>query len=445
MNYVGDAGEANGFVITPLIEKSIEQLSARKSVFLSLMRDLENREERVKTVDIGEKEVDVGNSKAVWLKDFEKGNEARITLGLDLDGMPTHGDHPVRKGNYLDFMHDEIFLNAFRSPEYPLYGEMDQQKFAQMINNLSSYQQRKIAEYMGRWVDFLGLQALFCGADRGLMLDKDGGLGKKFLNATSPGEQLSCMNTYVADHGFVSWDSDRSTYEGNISTELNDLTDSTSCGFNLNEHERHQDFITSVKRYPEVQFGGKNLRAIALADPWLIKRLLNRSSDWMTLLKDADVRGIEKNHAINRDQAVIVDRIMYIPVDWMRAFRVDQNDLSDGTVPQYGAGLTKDPQSEIDSANNKNICPIVYISAGALLAGRGSKFYQDSNGKSQKKGRIWFTGDFDPHGTSGGWAAHMKLGFKRCEWFSPDGSDYMNNKSHVAWYWDPGPGIDFSA
>jgi hypothetical protein len=85
------------------------------------------------------------------------------------------------------------------------------------------------------------------------------------------------------------------------------------------------------------------------------------------------------------------------------------------------------------------------MGAGALLHGACRKIY--GAGTDQKKGgRMWFTPRYGDHGIGGGWAAHMKIGFKRYEPAANDGrTEYHNESMLIAWFFDPGPGNSFAS
>jgi hypothetical protein len=418
--------------------------------------DSSGRDRLVKTHDIaGEGEYDVATSSCIQTKEITVGDEVRFTLIEDFKGKPTHGSAAVRAGDYPNMKHDHVRINVFHSPEYPFWSEMDQQRFANLIANMEPEYQQQIGRYMGDWTDFLGLQSCFCGADRGLLLTSDGGLGMQLMNAAAAGDAISCKNTYVGGTGLIPWNDTRATFEAAIGTAIYGLSDAATKGFSLNAHEKILSIIQSNNRFKEVEFMGKRLRAVALADPWLIKRFLNRgmsSGDWLTILRDADVRG-PKNGAIDRDQAVIIDKVLYIPVDWMRAFRPYGDNAAQ---PTYGVGLasTYDPKDFIDTVETTSSptgaamkkCSIIYMGAGAVLHGACSKLYGAGTQAPKKNGRVWFTPRYGEHGIGGGWAAHMKIGFKRYEPKAEDGrTAYHNDSMLVAHFYDPGPGVSFAA
>jgi hypothetical protein len=443
--FVGAAGDAtHAYTVVPVIEKTIDVLNRRYSIFGGLGWDDAGREQMVKSMDVGGKTMDIGTSSVIQAKDITVGDEWRTTLGKDFIGLPTHGNAPVKPGQYPEFLHDNVKVNMFDSPEFPFWGEMDQQRFANMISNLEPYYQKKIAMYMADWTDFLGLQSCFHGADRGLLLTTDGGLQMQLMNAASAGDPISCKNTFVGRNGMVAWNASRATFEASVGHAIYDLTDNALDGFSLERTEVLHNQL-QVLGFQKTEFMGKQLQAIALCDPWLVKRLIRRNSNntYYTLLKDADVRG-PKNQAIDHMQSVIVDGVLYMPVDWMRAFRAKGND---NVQPTYGAGLTSDPQEYIKTADTQSKkCAIIYLGARALLCAKGSKFY-GAGTDVKKGGRIWFTYRNDPHGKGGGWAAHTKVGFKRYEPTSKLGGavEYHNDASMVAWFYDPGPGTSFAA
>ena len=446
-SYVGHVGDAtHAFTQQAIIEKSIDRLSQRYSIFGGLGADAKGRERLVKTMEFGGETRDISTTSVIQTKEIDEGDEARFSLMDDFKGIPTHGNAPVKPGDYPTFYHDLVRLNMMDSPEYPFIGEMDQQRFANLIANMEPEYQAQIAQYMGKWVDFLGLQSIFHGADRGLLLTTEGGLGMTLMNAPSAGYAISCKNTYVGGSGLVTWSATRATYEASVGHAIYGLTDTATDHFSLTAHETIRNEITSNKRFKSASAFGLDLRAVALADPWLVQRLLTRNSNnaWYVLMKDADVLG-PKNHAIDQDQSVIVDKILYIPCDWLRAFRATG---ADNVQPAYGCGLTGDPQVTIKTADtDSKKCAIVYLGAKALLCARSAKVYGAGVAAENKKGgRIWFSRRYGEH-KGGGIAAHTKVGFKRYEPKTEIGGtvDYINNQSLVAWFYDPGPGVALGA
>jgi hypothetical protein len=455
-SYVDKAGAStNAFTVVPMIEKAIDRLSRRASVFGGLGMDSEGRDRLVKTTDIGGESRDITNSSCIQTKEITEGDEVRFTLMEDFKGKPTHGSAPVRAGDYPKMKHDDMRINILHSPEYPFWSEMDQQRFANLIANMEPEYQTQIAAYMAEWNDFLGLQACFHGADRGQLLTTDGGLGIQIGNATSAGQAVSCKNTYVGGSGLIAWNDTRATFEASVGHAIYDLSDTTSKGFSLNAHEKILNQITSNKRFKMVDFMGKQFRAVALADPWLIKRLLSRgmvTGEWLTILRDADIRG-PKNGAIDRDQAVIIDKVLYIPCDWMRAVRPYG---ADNAQPTYGCGLatTYDPKDFIDivettsspTGASMNKCSIIYMGAGALMHGACNKLYGAGTQAPKKNGRVWITPRYGEHGQGGGWAAHTKIGYKRYEPMAEDGrTEFHNDSMLIAHFYDPGPGVAFAS
>lgn len=441
-SYVGAVGDStHSYTVQATINAAIDRLSQRNSVVGALGWDQAGRERLVQTQLVGGEERDVGNTSCIQTKEITTGDEARFTLGLDLKGRMTHGASPVAKGDYPEFLHDNVRLNVADSPEFQMWPEMDRQRFANLITDVDSYTQQLIAEYMAKNIDFLFLQSAFHGADEGLLQTTNGGLGMKLWNAANAGDACSCSNTYVGGSGMVAWNATRATFEASVGHAIYGLTDTTTDYFSLAAHEAILNQITSNLRFRSVNAFGKNLRAVALADPWLVRRILDRNTNnvWYTLMKDADIRGMD-NHAINRDQSVIIDNILYIPCDWLRAFRAVGND---NVQPTYGCGLTSDPQDYIttaDTASQK--CPIIYMGAQAFLCGKSAKLYQSPKNELVRSGRIWLTERVGEHGKGGGFSAHTKVGFKRYEPMSQTGgtTTYHNDGTLVAWFYDAGPG-----
>jgi hypothetical protein len=429
---VGAYGDANNaYTVEAIINKTIDRLSQRSSVFGGLGWGDDGKERLVQTLELANgDQYDVGNAGVVQIKDIDVGDEYRLTMGKDLKGRLTHGNAPVLPGDYPAFFHDNLRINVMDTPEFPFWGEMERQRFANVITNMDEYTQTLIGEFVAKNIDFKGIQALLCGADEGLLSTANGCLGLQLWNAAAAGTVCSCKNTYVANAGITAWNNTRATFEAAIGAAIYDLADTAACYFDLDEHEKILNLITSTLRFRTVSAFGQQFRAVALADPWLVKRLLQRSSGntWYTLMKDADIRGMQ-NHAIDRDQSVIVDKVLYIPCDWLRAFRAIG---ADNVQPTYGAGITADPQVYIDTADTASCkCAIIYMGAQALLCGRSNAIYQQDDGNRVKSGRVWLTKRDGVHGKGGGYAAHTKIGMKRYEL--------------VAWFYDKGPGTTAAA
>jgi hypothetical protein len=440
---VGAFGEStHAYTVTAMINATIDRLSQRNSLVGGLGWDQGGRERMVETKLIGGQERDVGNTSCIQTKEITVGDEARFTLGLDLKGQLTHGTAPVAKGGYSEFLHDNVRLNVFDTPEFQLMAEMDKQRFANLITDMDQYTQEQIALFTAKWIDFLFLQSIFHGADEGLLQTTNGGLGMQLWNAPSAGYACSCKNTYVGGSGMVTWSDTRATFEASVGHSIFGLTDTSGDYFSLEAHEKILHQITSNLRFRTVNAFGMNLRAVALIDPWLLQRILTRNSNntWYSLMKDADVRG-PQNHMIDRDQSVVIDKILYIPCDWLRAFRATG---ADNVQPTYGCGLTSDPQTYIETADTASYkCPIIYMGAQAMLCGKSAKIYTNPSGDRVKSGRIWLTERIGEHEKGGGFSAHTKVGFKRYEPMSQTGSPvtYHNDGTLVAWFYDGGPGV----
>lgn len=445
-SYVDAYGAStHAYTVSAVINKAIDNLSQRASIVGGLGWDAEGRERLVLTKDIGGESRDIGNTGCIQTKEINVGDEARFSLALDFQGRLTHGAAPVEQGQYPEFLHDNVRMNVADSPEFQLWDEMSRQRFANLIDDMDMFTQQQIALYMGKWADLMFLQACFHGADEGQLLTTSGGLGLQLWNAASAGYVCSPKNIYVGGSGMVTWNANRATYEAAVGSAIYGLTDTTGDGFSLTSHEAILNQINNVLRFPMVDAFGLKLRAVCLIDPWLIRRILLRNSNntWYTLMKDADVRG-PKNHMIDQDQSVIIDKILYIPCDWLRAFRPYG---SDAAQPTYGAGITADPQVYIATADTASLkCAALYMGAQAMLCAKSNRLYTKSSGQRIKTGRIWVTERPGVHGKGGGLSAHTKVGFKRRLLSSKDGgSMYLNNNFLAAFFYDPGPGESFAA
>lgn len=445
-SYTGYAGgSTNAYTTQFALHKQLDRMVSRRSLFSHMMEGSSGRPKKVKMIEYGGQDVDVLNSNIVQSKPhLNNKDECRFTLIKDLYGEPTFNDEEPRSGGYLSFLHDGVYLNEFHSPEYDYLGEMDTHRLENSVPNLKAHYKEAIADYAAEWLDISGLEALLFGADRGNLLTSDGGRGMQLMNATAAGETLSCKNTYVAGHGWVAWNDTRATFEANIGTEIYDLIDDSDYGWSLNLHHAVTRTLASSKKFKKAELYGKQINGIVLTDPWIVARIQERTSgnDYYNMFKDAGKRG-KDNPVINSSKAIVLDGWVYVSCEWLRAYRAYGND---GVKPTYGAGITNDPRTWIDTyGDTYKKCAMIFLGARALLNASSEKVYTEKLSQ-QNAGRIYFTTRKPVHTGGGGIVAHMKQGMKRYEPEAKDGTtEYQNYSTAVIWTYDPGPGVSFAA
>jgi hypothetical protein len=158
-----------------------------------------------------------GTGKAIEvLTDFnhQGGWAIDVPVKLPLRKKPIYGDKQA-KGNEEDFnwVYLRGLINQVRYPVKTsdgLMGEqaLDAKKMMQIWKNTKD----EIASINQRWQSYAPYDAIYRGYSDNLFDDP--------INMT----QKSHPNFYVAGYGKVTWDSDNDTYEGNIATQIGNLS-----------------------------------------------------------------------------------------------------------------------------------------------------------------------------------------------------------------------------
>jgi hypothetical protein len=421
------AGTAtNAYPVRFNLDKEIYYYFQYKSIFGKL-----NMGRMVKTIaqKFGQNtmSIDSGNASPVWEKPIVDGDECRLTLREENKGLATYGEADVAAGDFATYMHSVIRVNAVHSPAYPIPGIVSAERIKEMIRDLVGIEKENIGVWGGKEQDLDGFRSLFCGASRGLLISTNGGLGIT-LYGGSAGAQRSCYNvtTGATTGSLVTPSATLATHEGNVENALTAInSDDESYGFSWAKH-RGNLYLLDYLNIPSATVGKTEYRSIALCDPRLVDRLV-RDSSLQTAMQHAYARG-KDNPALYNMNAFVLDDILYLPCKQMEYFRPTPNaGTSDVT---YGCGTTSDPRSSSFS-NTSNICAIAYMGQGALLRG--------------KKSEVWWTEETGRHGVGAEYAVHYWDGWLRHEWFSKDDRTQMkNDRSLMAFYYDPGVGSSFA-
>jgi hypothetical protein len=291
----------------------------------------------------------------------------------------------------------------------------------EVIDDVVSLKKDGIAMWRGKEVDLDAWRAIFMGASRGLLLQTNGGMGVTLFGG-SAGQQRSSYHTYVEnvnDDALVTPSATLATHETNLATALASLSDDDACYFSYESHRRYSHFLEDLDFKP-VKVGGVQYRAVA----WMDRRCMDRLDNDSTLdgkMQNARSRG-DKNPSLYHMDKFVLDDILYVPVKQIEYFRPSVS----GSVITYGCGLTQDPRSKAFT-NSSNICPVVYMGAGALLRGR--------------RAGVDVTVETGRHKVGSEYAVHYHDGWLRHDWFTKDGrSEMFNDSMLVGFHYDKGFG-----
>jgi hypothetical protein len=422
----GNSGDStNSYIVNPKRAKEIYYNATWRTLVSKLTGGAKMEKQQLR---FGKKleTVHIGNSSCIWETEITSGNEERLTMVEHRDGMPSgYGDYANQTGNYDKYKHTRVWINQIDSTADPVPGRCSIKQVKDILNDPKSILQKGQKMWAGQEVDFEFIRACLMGASRNLLLTTKGGTGISLYNA-SAGETRSCYNFYVPETGLVTPSTTRATHETNVGTALSTLADNSIYAFDLGEHNKLGDIWSNL--YGEAPtVGGKQYFSVWLMDPWLVHRLAVTGGQYDTLMREAHARGA-KNPAIDHMAPIVLDEVLYIPYQPLKAFRAS---VSAG-APVYGPGISTDPRPQI-AANTQKICLGICMGPGAMLRATDRM--------------MWSTAALvDPHKQNYNYALHWDDGFVRNEYGAEDGRTELENKKMIvgAWY-DPGPEVPFAA
>lgn len=412
------SGSANNAFIVPFeTEKNIASQMRQASAIGKLSRAMKSQVigqgPNAQTIDVG------ASPAAVWTKEISSGDEVRFTLEQNLSGVPTYGDAKVRMGDYLAYMHANVLLNKLDTPAFPLQEEMNAMRAKEVIQNPESRLRSQIVMYLAEQhvIDFYS--AFFRGASQNLMAAKSEG-GRAVDLGLGAGTQVSPENAVVAGHGWVSGVSGTSTYENNLVTALQSLTDTSSDYVSLGFlaslayalPDRKIQGISGLDGTPESKY-------YCLVDPDILAHLTAPGSDLDKAWRESTERS--KNNMTFINGAVEYRGCVFIPDPWLKKFRPDPTQLAAGSL-QWGT-TSDDKRSYVSTSN---IAPMIILGNGAMLEGHN--------------GSVEVTMDEGYHGKGKSLAAHVKQSFMRTRYLPKDGrtGEVINQSSGVAFFYTPG-------
>ncbi len=417
-SYWGNAGDStNAYIVNPNRKRELYMQATFPTLFGKI-----NGGRLIQHVKMeGTNDVlSVPNSSAVWEETIRFGNEIRFTQIKYAEGNATYGDTTPNAGNFQGYRHARGWINEVNSEAKPLPGRNSLKQVKEIINDPKGDLMTTLMQWVAEEMDYDATRALLLGASRGLLHSNDGALNIALYNQ-SAGQQRSCYNFYVPGTGLVTQSATYATYEGNVATALDSMSDLTTYGFHYSEHRKLSDMIKNKKMKP-ITIGGATYRAVVLQDPDLTARLSISSGTYTTLQKEANARG-DKNPALYHLNPIVLDGILYIPYERLKAFRPSTSN----SVPVYGPGLTEDPRTY---TNSQKLCLSIVLGAGALIRGVDQAVDIKTNTAAFQKGTAIMAAYDD------GWV--------RREEGSEDGTTALTNDgSIVMCHYDPGVEVSF--
>lgn len=382
----------NDYIVPFETEKNIAHEFRFRSAFGKLSKPMKQM-----TVGSGpeQRDLDVGESAAIWSKEITSGDEVRFTLEQNMRGAPTYGDAEVRVGDYLAYLHQNIILNKLDTPAVPVIEEMSAMRVKEVISNPESRIRGQITMYLAEQYTYDVLDGFFKGMSRNLQEPKANG-GRALDLGLGAGIQCSPENFLIAGSGFVSGTGGSGAYETQLISDLNGLEDTAGDYITRDFIHNMRYAVSQRKVAPMAETDGREVWYCP-TDPHLMARLTKPGMPLFEAWKFAKERG-DKNPVFGHG-SLELDGFIFYPEERLKQYRP----ITTGGALLYGSNAPDKREVTVTS----NIALMMVLGNGAILEGHN--------------GAVNITYDEGRHGKGKTIAGHVKQSFMRAVWKPKDG------------------------
>lgn len=372
-------------------EKNIAHEFRFRSAFGKLSKPM-------KTMTVGsgpeQRELDVGESAAIWAKEITSGDEVRFTMEQNMRGSMTYGDAEVRVGDYLAYLHQSVTLNKQDTPAVPVIEEMSALRVKEVISSPESRIRGQLTMFLAEQYTYDVLDGFFKGMSRNLSEAKANG-GRALDIGLGAGVQVSPENFVVAGSGFVSGTGGTSAYETNLLADLGGLED-TAGDYITRDFIHNLRYACSQRKVAPIAGETGDETWYCPCDPHLMARLTKPGMPLHESWKVARERGA-KNPVFGHGSLELNGFVFY-PEERLKQYR-----------PVLGAGIVwgSNAPDKREVVVASNIALMMVLGNGAMLEGHN--------------GQVSITYDDGRHGKGKTIAAHIKQSFMRAVWKPKDG------------------------
>lgn len=391
-------------------EKNIAHEFRFRSAFGKLSKPM-------KTMTVGsgpeQRELDVGESAAIWSKEITSGDEVRFTLEQNMRGSPTYGDAEVRVGDYLAYLHMNIMLNKYDTPAVPVIEEMSAMRVKEVISNPESRIRGQLTMYCAEQYTYDVLDGFWKGMSRNLSEAKANG-GRALDIGLGAGVQVSPENFVVAGSGFVSGTGGTSAYETNLLNDLSGLED-TAGDYITRDFIHNLRYAAGQRKVAPIASEDGRETWYCPCDPHLLARLTKPGMPLHEAWKMARERS-EKNPVFGHG-SLELDGFIFFPEERLKQYRpvLSSSILWGSNAPD---------KREVTVASS--IALMMILGNGSILEGHN--------------GSVSITYDDGRHGKGKTIAGHVKQSFMRAVWKPKDGRTgvRIQQGSMAAAFYEPG-------
>ena len=407
------------YVVSPEMAKNLFYEYRHQSVIGKLSRPMGEM-----TIGTGpnSRTIDISSGSAVQSKTITSGDEVRFTLEQTVEGSPTYGDNPVRDGQYVPYLHSNMYVNKTDSPAFPVMEEMSSLRVRDIIKSPEASIRKQSTFYMAEQNIYDFYDGFFIGASRNLMASKTDG-GRAVDLGAGAGVQVSPENIVVAGYGEIgssSVVSGTAAYESALLTGLLSLENTPGDKISWDLIHQVPYWLQNDKKI-RPHSGGQNddARYIALTDPYLMARLTRVGGPLHEAWKTAQKRGQE--NPIFTPGAVELGNLTFIPDAYLAKYRPD---VSNGTSIRWGGVASSNDRRSLTGTSL--IAPMVIMGANAMF--------------EANSGTMDITEDPGRHGKGRTISAHIKQSYMRSRFVPKDGRTgvVLNQASAVLFFYEDG-------
>jgi len=435
INWKSSGSATKSYIVNPALERGLAYQFRNRSALGRLSKPIM---ERMISDNGRMRSQDLAATAVIQRKEIKTGDEARFTLIQNIKGAATHGDAPVRTGDYLAYLHKNIKINQIHTPAIPMMEEMSRMRVAEVLSGEENEVRRQLEMWLAEEYTYDGYSAMFNGASKGLLTipENEGGLNLDLGRGAGKGLSIEHIliagktGTQVGELSYAATSSSAAltAYEVAINTALiaadaqlagaaDDAARQTLYGFHRGIIADLRDWVVTAK-IAETEVAGNGKWFVA-CDPSLLKTLTRQGGELFEAWKYSRERA-ESNPVFGYDY-IELDDFVFFKDPYLKQFR-----------PVVGAGGAEITWGNSGYADMRERAVPTSNWAPMLILGNQAMMEATS-------GTVSLTSYEGKHGQGCEIAGHIKQSFMRTQWQPKDGrtTPFLNQSSALVLAYAP--------